>query len=397
LAADRTQEEASVPTQGRDVLLDAWRGISVLLVVFYHIAEFRFATFFRDPHHGSTAPERVGIQGVIPWIKHQAVRELEYIGPLGVQIFFVISGYIITTLILREHQRNGRVSIAAFYVRRAFRILPPLWLTLGLTLLFALLGCIHVDGRSILVAASFACNVQPDSCLWFTGHTWSVATEEQFYLLWPLLLVVFGFRNVAQAALVLCLMFIAADQYALLTVSWVHNALSGSCIAAGALFASSKTFRSLVARVHVVPLIVSVAFLLFGKPFLKDHIQGVSSFSNAVTPFLIVMMVFSCYRFRPSLDKLNVVRALAAIGLVSYGLYLWQELFLADPSMYLRSSILEFTPLLGLVVLLSYFLVERPLVKVGARLSRALISSGVTRATPAFALPSRSAAKTDEA
>jgi peptidoglycan/LPS O-acetylase OafA/YrhL len=124
----------------------------------------------------------------------------------------------------------------------------------------------------------------------------------------------------------------------------------------------------------------------------------VSAFSNAVTPFLIVMMVFSCYRFRPWLEKLNVVRALAAVGLVSYGLYLWQELFLADPSMYLRSSILEFTPLLGLVVLFSYFLVERPLVNVGARLSRTLISTGVTRATPASTMPPQiSAAKTDEA
>src|ERR1700683_392352 len=155
---------------------------------------FRFAPAFRDAGDGAAHSALFSVSGIVGWVRHQSVRELVYAGPLGVQIFFVISGYIITALMLREHQRNGRVSLAAFYVRRAFRILPPLWLMLATTALLSLAGYIHVGPKSFLMAASFTCNTQPTSCGWFAGHTWSVATEEQFYLFWPLLLTVLGFR-----------------------------------------------------------------------------------------------------------------------------------------------------------------------------------------------------------
>ncbi len=251
----------------RDRLLDAWRGISVLLVILYHVVEFRFKSIFRADPDGGIAPPFASLRGIIRWFNHQSLRELEYAGPLGVQIFFVISGYIITMLLLREHQRNGRISLAAFYVRRAFRILPPLWLMLGTTFVFASLGYIHVEHRSFAMASLFLCNMQPNSCSWFTGHTWSVAIEEQFYLVWPLLLTMIGFRAVAAVSLALCLLFIAVEQSSLLTVFWIHNALSGSCIAAGALYASSDTFRSLVAKAANLPLLIVATVLLFSKPF----------------------------------------------------------------------------------------------------------------------------------
>lgn len=150
---------ASAPR--RDIVLDAWRGISVLLVILYHMVEFRFAPLFRDGVNG----------GSLAWLKHQAVRELIYAGPLGVQIFFAISGYIITKLLIREHERNGRVSLAAFYVRRAFRILPALWLMLSVTFVLTSVGYIYVAPKSFLMAVSFTCNTQPTSCGWFAGHT----------------------------------------------------------------------------------------------------------------------------------------------------------------------------------------------------------------------------------
>ena len=375
--------EVNSSAQRRDILLDAWRGVSVLLVILYHIVEFRFEPIFRGAADGITTPTLLSAHGIVRWTKHQAVRELEYAGPLGVQIFFVISGYIITKLLLREYGRNGRVSLSAFYLRRAFRILPPLWLMLGATFIFSAAGYIYVDRQSFLMAASFLCNTHASSCSWFTGHTWSVATEEQFYLFWPLLLNLLGFRAVSRAALVLCLLFIAADQFSLLTTSWIHNALSGACIAAGALFASSETFRSSVMRAAKLPLMLCAGALLFGKPFLKDHVYGLSALEDALTPFLIVFVVFSCSRFREQLEKCTPVRALAAVGLVSYGLYLWQELFLGSPSLYLSHSILRYTPVGVLIVLLSYFLVELPLIRVGARWSRSLIARGMAASAAA--------------
>jgi peptidoglycan/LPS O-acetylase OafA/YrhL len=378
--------EIAIPTaQGRDILLDAWRGISVLLVIFYHMVVFRFAPIFRDAGGGAAPSGPFSVSGIGGWLRHQTVRELGYAGPLGVQIFFVISGYIITKLMLREHQRNGQVSLAAFYVRRAFRILPPLWLMLAITSLLTLAGDIHVAPKSFLMAASFTCNTQPTSCGWFTGHTWSVATEEQFYLFWPLLLTVLGFRFVARAAFLICILFITADQFSLLTVSFLHNALSGACVAAGALFASSEKLRWFVSKT-TLPFVMGAAVLLFAKPFLQNHIYGLSAVTSVATPLLIVIVIFSCSNYRGRLENLKAVRALSAIGLVSYGLYLWQEMFLGDASSYLRGSVLDYTPVCVLIVLLSYFLVEVPLMRVGARFSKKLIARGLARSAAAIAI-----------
>jgi peptidoglycan/LPS O-acetylase OafA/YrhL len=341
-----------------------------LLVVLYHLTEFRFQTLLRPLGSGPLTTE--GPQGIGSWISKQILRELEYAGPLGVQIFFTISGFIITTLLMREQQRNGRVSLSAFYVRRALRILPPLWLVLGTVILFASLGYIRVGQRSLLLAASFLCNTQPNNCSWFTGHTWSLAIEEQFYLVWPLLLTTIGFRAIAPLALTVCLVFIAVDQTSFMTAAWLHNALSGACVAAGALYASSSRFRALLLRASTLPTILAAAFLLFGAPFFRRY--NYYFVESILTPFLIVFLVFSFSRFRANLEHRLIIRTLAGLGLISYGLYLWQQLFLADPSSYILHSLLEYPALLVPVVAISYWLVEKPLVRLGARLSRYLTS-----------------------
>ncbi len=124
-------------------------------------------------------------------------------GYLGVDVFFVVSGYIITALLLREADRDGRVSLAGFYARRARRILPAATLVTLVTALGSLLTLSLLRTQTVLVdavwSAGFAANIrfaltgtdyfaqgQPPSPL---RHYWSLAVEEQFYLLWPLLLV----------------------------------------------------------------------------------------------------------------------------------------------------------------------------------------------------------------
>ena len=109
-------------------------------------------------------------------------------GYLGVQVFFVISGFIITTLLVREEGSYGRVSLAGFYVRRAFRILPLYYLTL------ALYVAIMKVSRDDSLTAPFWANLS--HYLTYTNdfagdsafvHTWSLAVEEKFYLIWPAL------------------------------------------------------------------------------------------------------------------------------------------------------------------------------------------------------------------
>src|SRR5204862_6178135 len=122
----------------RDLLLDAWRGVSVLLVISSHAAA-RVAGFDSRAFTDFAAP----------------------LGTLGVQFFFAISGYIITLLLIHEAQAKGAFSLKAFYVRRCCRILPPLALLFACLWLLERAGVIQVSAREFAMSALFLCN---------TGH-----------------------------------------------------------------------------------------------------------------------------------------------------------------------------------------------------------------------------------
>jgi peptidoglycan/LPS O-acetylase OafA/YrhL len=347
----------------RDRILDAWRGLSVLLVICDHVIENQVGW-------GRLAGQSHPPTGTVPWRLHLFAH---YIGGFGVQFFFVISGYIITTLLMREHQRYGSVSLPAFYVRRAFRILPPMWLVLGITAALTIFGYIAPRPRSILFGSSFLCNVQIERCGWFAGHLWSLGVEEQFYLIWPITLVILRFRAVPQVALVLTILLLVLEQLFGDPNMGPNNPWSFACIALGCLYATSERFRLGIARAAAVPLILLAVAMLIEMATMPIVIWGQYRFQNLMHPLLVCFVLFSCFRYREFLEKRWIVRGLAAIGSLSYGIYLWQQMFLANSMFYLRPSLLEFAP--GFIVLaaLSYLLVEKPLMRVGARLSRELI------------------------
>jgi peptidoglycan/LPS O-acetylase OafA/YrhL len=143
-------------------------------------------------------------------------------GWLGVDLFFVLSGYLITSLLLFEHRDNGRIDLPAFWGRRARRLLPALVLVLVAVAIYAKvevapidLGRVRTDGIAALFFSANWHEIWTGTSYWdrtlapsLLAHTWSLAVEEQLYLLWPLLLtVVFSRRRrrspdaVAQVAL----------------------------------------------------------------------------------------------------------------------------------------------------------------------------------------------------
>ena len=151
----------------RDRLIDGYRGVAVLCVVAAHSVEYRFEL----SRLVSIRFSKVSVP----------------LAEMGVQLFFVISGYIITTLLVREEERTGRISIPAFYIRRFFRILPPLFAYFAALFVLRWAGVIDFDpATSAIPRCSPATPVSRDAAWWVT-HTWSLAVEEQFYLAWPLL------------------------------------------------------------------------------------------------------------------------------------------------------------------------------------------------------------------
>ena len=163
-------------SKGRSIpSLDGLRALAVLAVVFAH----------------SNSPLWVRF----PWL--EPVRN----GGLGVTCFFVISGLLITKLLLNELDTDRRISMGRFYARRFFRIFPPFYVYLAVVGILSLIHFAPVDLKSFLYAAAYLRNYAVHPFVLVLEHTWSLSLEEQFYLLWPACLFFFRPRTCLWIAL----------------------------------------------------------------------------------------------------------------------------------------------------------------------------------------------------
>jgi peptidoglycan/LPS O-acetylase OafA/YrhL len=276
---------------------------------------------------------------------HYEQKLAEPLAQTSVQIFFVISGYIITSLLLKERLRTGHISVPAFYIRRVCRIIPPLAAVL---LVLALFG--WSDLPSLAMASTFTCNI--GDCHWWTAHTWSLSVEEQYYLVWPMLLVAFNPRPraILGAIVLLLLGFLVAPW------AFHSNYVSFACIGIGALYASSARFREWI-RPNQFAWLAVVTFLVFAPLYLPAK-------AAVVTPFMIVYLLFATPAWAKSI---LAVKPVQMIGIASYSLYLWQQLFLAKN---------DSLPIWGLplVVAASVVLIEQPFIRLGKRVSMRLLA-----------------------
>ena len=148
---------------GRLPSLDGWRAVAILMVMMSHFTATR----------GFTPPS---------W------WTVVFQGNLGVRIFFVISGLLITYLLLIESDRRGRPSLQSFYFRRVLRIFPVYFFYLGVLGILTLAGLYADTTTAWLASLTFTRNFIGQNAS-LTGHYWSLAVEEQFYLVWPVTLV----------------------------------------------------------------------------------------------------------------------------------------------------------------------------------------------------------------
>lgn len=166
-----------------------------------------------DPHSLRYRPELDGIRAVavLAVLVFHVAQPARFAGFVGVDVFFVLSGYLITTILLRELEASSRVALGRFYLRRLLRLYPALLVVLVVTFGFAEKmsgGSVATQAKDTLVAATYTANLyQTYRHHWLGGlsHTWSLALEEQYYLVWPIVLALAlraGARR-AQLALVL--------------------------------------------------------------------------------------------------------------------------------------------------------------------------------------------------
>lgn len=291
---------------------------------------------------------------------------LFYFGTWGVPIFFGLSGLLITKLLLEEHGRAGRLNLRAFYVRRCFRILPPMFLYLAVV---AGAGLLH-SRTELWSCIFFFRNYLPwQQGSWYSGHLWSLSVEEHFYLFWPALLAVMAGRNALHKA------WIPAVGLSLLCALWrFFNLIPGNdgrtdlrldSLLLGAALAfvlHSKEGREvLYSRVSRAVWALLFALLLAAAGF------EMTLAASVLIPLLIAGTVTHP---RWAVSRALEWAPLRGLGRISYSLYLWQQIFLYPPwqpkpiaggvQVFPVSLVAAFS-----CAVASYYLVERPFIRLG--------------------------------
>jgi len=346
--------------------LDGWRAVSVLLVMLHHIFGFQHR----------------GLVSHFPFLD----RRVLYLGFLGVKIFFVISGFVICRLIIVEELRYGSFSFKGFYYRRIFRILPPFYFYLTVVSLLVFFGLIHESWQAIRSSALFLFDINirivPHS--WFVGHTWSLALEEQFYLVFPTMWVLTPKAWKGSFFLGVFLL-LAAWNLSMIYSGWDKltstNTRAGfACICCGVLMAIYEQRVRAIANVVPAFIVALIALTLLLHPVGSTTAKATLYESLFVPPAIGLILFFSLTR-GVWLRAFLCSKPVQAVGLTSYGIYLWQQPFTAPKTYFSLGGEQQYfseagqiipllLPLLCVIVPLSYFLIEKPAIRYGKSLSR---------------------------
>jgi peptidoglycan/LPS O-acetylase OafA/YrhL len=344
-------------SQNRIDVLDGWRTVSVALVILSHVLLYSSVRLADTSSYASRKIYTPQILGL---------------GNLGVDIFFVISGFVICRGFLKEVSETGRVSLLAFYLRRLFRIVPPLAIYLAAVVALAWFGLVELHIISAARVLTFTCNFTNADCGgWLTAHMWSLSVEEQFYLVIPLTFVIFAnYRAVAMTGIALILasgvLGLAVSKFetaAMFLVSFVQIGAGVACAL------NEENVRRVVGVMPAWTVYPILALLL-----LLVRVDGTQFWpvSSVVTAAVIVTMLMVTILKPSRLNGLLLLPAIRETGRVSYSVYLWQQL--ATYPFAGAGAVFYSLSLTACVAwsFVSFKWLERPLITLGAQLSTAI-------------------------
>lgn len=288
-------------------------------------------------------------------------------GWVGVDVFFVLSGYLITSILLRELRETGGVDLSAFYMRRALRLLPALALLCGFQIVRSWFS---PNGQEIreatLVGALYLENWNTVYGWWpaeLMGHTWSLAVEEQFYLLWPLLLPLVLIRGLWWSCAAVCAMVLARVVcwrigYAETTLDFSMLRPVGLLVGCGLAFVKIRPTISEGWANASLCLIAGAALLVSRSPILFS-----------IAPVVVSLATVAVILGSPAWLSVAPLRYL---GRISYGVYLyhWPLFMLGEkwkPHGLGHFYALGLIALIVAIAALSYEFVEKPVLRLRDR------------------------------
>lgn len=315
--------------------LDGLRAFSIALVLLAHLA---------------------GTRG---YPQNWMTQALRYSAHFGVTIFFVISGFLITRLLLKEHEKSGQVSLLAFYRRRTFRIFPAAYFYIACITLVAA----PFAHPYLLQALTYTMCYTGPARPWLLGHLWSLSVEEQFYLLWPTVFALYFGRKkyFAWAVVFLAPLFrMIAVRFGYDDIGFYFPTVADS-IAAGCLLAiyypEIQRRGAWITRPWVTIGIIAATVLVQYRIAISFRLP---IYFGGVVAFMIALVIFSTVERPPAILNNGPI---IFIGTLSYSLYLWQQPFLDRTS---SSPLCAFPLNLFLTFVAayaSYRLVERPMLR----------------------------------
>lgn len=325
--------------------LDGFRAISILLILFCH------------------ARLSAGFPNQLAEVAKEAA--------VGVTVFFVISGFLITNLLLVEEANTGRINVRSFYIRRVLRIMPVYVLYTAFILVWRNIEPIPLSSKNLLHVFTFTVNFDSTKG-WFLGHFWSLSVEEQFYIFWPAMLILLR-KHLKPALCVLIIYCCVARVIDYKFPAYQTLSLSPFFMYADAIFIGSlggimffenpgilryKIFNSYIAQIAALFAICVLVYLSgHGKLALISL-----PFGNLIISISILFLLFSYITPSTSVVfKFLNNKYIVHIGVLSYSIYVWQEFFVVGPFIW-RTFPLNIL-VIYIVSLASYYLWEKPFLK----------------------------------
>ena len=340
--------------------LDGFRAISIVMVLYGHLCGAR------------SFPVSIADYGL--WCGDVA--------HLGVLVFFVISGFLITSLLMSEREMTGAISLKRFYLRRIVRIFPAFYAFILVMGIAALLGVAELTGRDFTYALTYTVNFEPNRSLQI-GHLWSLSVEEQFYVLWPLTLLVLRERRALIAAVAAIfigpLVRVAVREWIFHVDPHSLNGMMTSFpamfdyLAAGCALALLRPWlltRMWYLRLTASPWLALAIPLVLLINRMGSHTMAIL-LGSPVMNVCIALLLESSTRHASSLaGRFLNWKPVVFLGVLSYSLYLWQLPFFDHRSNAWITAFPQNLMLAFLAALASYFLIERPFVRLRGRLRR---------------------------